>query len=365
MSVDLEKQIALTLVPGIGPVQARVLIEHFGSAEDVFKAKTRQLGGVEKIGQIRADAIKQFKDFERAEKELAFAEKHKINILLLNDEAYPKRLRHCYDAPTVLYYRGNADLNAEKVVAIVGTRNHTEYGREVTEQLVGDLAALNVLIVSGLAFGIDAIAHRAALYNGLNTVGALGHGLKTIYPGEHRSLAKEMIEQGGLITENVHDVSPDRHNFPRRNRIVAGMSDLTVIVETAIKGGSMITAEMAFSYNRDVFAVPGRVGDSKSEGSNKLVQQNKAAIFTDVDTLLSTMGWQKKKRQARKQRELFIELTEDEQTIMDILNKKDSVHIDEIYFGNGLTSSSVAAAILNLELQGVIKSLPGKMYALT
>ncbi len=364
MSNDKLYQVALTLIPNIGPVQAKVLVEHFGNAQSVFKSRTRDLGAIEGIGEVRAKSIKGFSDFHKAEEELNFAEKHHIQLLFLKDECYPKRLLHCYDSPTVLYYRGSAELNAERIVSIVGTRNNTDYGRQMTEKLVEELTSLQVLIVSGLAFGIDTVAHKAALQNGLPTVGGLGHGLNTIYPSQNKTLAREMLLNGGLLTEFTHKTAPDRHNFPRRNRLVAGMADATVIVETAIKGGSMITAEMAYSYNRDLFAVPGRTVDSKSAGCIKLIQQNKAVLLSDGEQLIEAMGWQKKKKNAKKQRELFIELSPDETVVMDILKNKENVHIDELYFGNGLTSSSVAAAILNLELQGIIRSLPGKMYSL-
>lgn len=365
MNTDLPYQIALTQIPNIGAVQARILTDHFGDAASVFKAKKKELAAVEGIGEIKAKCIKDFDGFDAAEKEIAFTEKHHIKPLFLTDAAYPKRLLHCYDPPTLLYYRGNADLNNPKIISIIGTRNNTEYGRQVTQSIVETLHDHNVLILSGLAFGIDAIAHKSALQNNLPTVGVLAHGLDTIYPLQHKQLAKDILLNGGLLTEFPRNTKPDKHNFPKRNRIVAGMADATIVVETAIKGGSMITAELAYNYNRDLFAVPGRTIDSKSNGCLKLIQQNKAILFTDVEQLLDTMGWQEKQKQKiKKTRELFIELSEDEKVLVNLMKEKESVHIDEIYLRSSLNSSSVAAAMLNLELQNVICSLPGKLYKL-
>jgi DNA processing protein len=361
---DLLYQIALTLIPNIGCVPAKSLIEVFGNAENIFKAKKKDLSAVENIGVVKANSIKAFEDFKTAEDEIKFIEKYKIQPLFITNENYPQRLLNCYDPPTMLYYRGKANLNASKIISIVGTRNNTDYGKQVTEKLVSDLSELNVFIISGLAFGIDAIAHKSALQNNLETVGVLAHGLHTIYPRQHNNLAKEIIHQGGLLTEFRNGDKPDKHNFPKRNRIVAGMADATIVIETAIKGGSMITAELANNYNRDVFALPGRITDSKSAGCNYLIQNNKAILFTDAKELTECLGWQSKKINKKQQKELFIELSEDEKIIIDILKEKETTHIDEINIKSNLSSSSIAAAILNLELQNVITGLPGKMYKL-
>ncbi|MDQ3278008.1 MAG: DNA-processing protein DprA [Bacteroidota bacterium] len=365
MHSELLYQLALPLVPNIGDVHAKTLVQHFGDATSVFKAKQATLEKIEGIGEVRAKAIKQFDDFHVAETELKFIEKYKIRPLFLNNEGYPKRLLNCYDSPTLLFYRGEADLNTAKMVALVGTRSNTEYGKAFTESLVQELAAQGVVVVSGLAFGIDAIAHKAALKYGTPTVGVVGHGLNKIYPSQHAGLAKEMIAAGGgLLTEFFHDVKPDKHNFPLRNRIVAGMSDCTVVVETAVKGGSMITAKLADGYNRDVFAVPGRTVDKASTGCNHLIKYNKAILLTDAAELLEVMGWKEKKATPKKQRELFIELSPEEETIFKLLQQKEALHIDEINAVSTFSSSTVAAAILNLELQGVVQSQPGKMYKL-
>jgi len=358
MPDELISQLALTLVPNIGSVHAKILITHFGNAADVFKSKKSQLEKIEGIGEIRAKSIAVFQDFPKAEEELKFINKYKIEPLFLTGKSYPQRLLNCYDPPTMLFHRGNADLNSSKIIAIVGTRNNSDYGKQITEKIVKELTSFNVLIVSGLAFGIDAIAHKSALKNNLQTVGVLAHGLDKIYPPEHASLAKEMITSGGGI-------KPDKHNFPIRNRIVAGISDATIVVETGIKGGSMITADLANGYNKDVFAFPGKTTDMKSAGCNYLIKNNKAVLLTDARQLIDIMGWdEKQKPKARIQKELFIELGPDEKMIVDLLKEKEASHIDELNYKSNLNSSAVAAAILNLELQNVVISLPGKMYAL-
>jgi DNA processing protein len=364
MNQDLLYQIALTLIPNIGCVHAKVLIENFGNAESIFKAKKKDLSAVENIGLVKAAGIKSFDDFKSAEEEIKFIEKYKIQPLFITDKNYPQRLLNCYDSPTLLYYRGNADLNTSKIISIIGTRSNTDYGKSGTEKLVAELRDLNVLIVSGLAFGIDAIAHKAALQNELETVAVLAHGLQTIYPHQHKSLAKDILQHGGLLTEFRNGDKPDKHNFPKRNRIVAGLADATIVIETAIKGGSMITAELANNYNRDVFAFPGKITDTKSAGCNYLIQNNKAILFTDAKELLECLGWQSKKINKKKQKELFIELSGDEKIIINILTERETTHIDEINIRSNLSSSSVAAAILNLELQNVIAGLPGKLYKL-
>ncbi len=357
-------QIALTQIPNIGSVQARILVETLGTATNIFRATKKELSAIEGIGSVRADNIKKFSDFTLAEEEILFCQKHHICPLFLTDEAYPKRLANCYDAPTVLYYRGNANLNAPRIISIIGTRNLTDYGKLQTEQIIAELQSIAPLIVSGLAFGIDAVAHKTSVQQQLPTVGVLAHGLDTLYPSQHKNLAKDMLLNGGLLTEFGKNCPPDRHNFPRRNRIVAGIADAVIVVETAAKGGSMITAEIAYSYNKDVFAVPGKLTDSKSAGCLKLIHQQKATIFTSVSQMLDAMGWQLKKTVPKMQRELFVVLTPDEQTIVGILQAKDTVSIDEIYLQSGLSSSSVAAAILSLELQNMIIGLPGKMFRL-
>lgn len=365
MNPDLLYQLSLTMVPNIGTVQAKILLQHC-EAEEIFHAKKRFLEKIEGIGPVRAESIKKFDGFKRAEEEIRFIEKYKIKPLFLTDAAYPKRLLNCCDSPTLLFFKGEADLNASKTVAIIGTRKNTEYGKQVTEKLVRELAPHGITIISGLAFGIDAIAHKAAVKNNLPTIGVLAHGLDQLYPAENAGLAKDMLKQGGLLTEFRSKTKPDKHNFPSRNRIVAGMSDATIVIETDIKGGSMITAELANGYNKDVFAVPGKITDTKSSGSNFLIRNNRAILLSDVSELLETMGWQEKKnkKKPRLQQELFIELSPDEKQITGLLKERETMAIDEINLRTGLSSSAIAAAMLNLELQNVVVSLPGKLYRL-
>ena len=366
MNNNLLHQVALTLVPNIGAVQARILVNHFGDAAAIFKAKKSVLDKLEGIGEIRAASIREFNGFKRAEEEIAFIEKYKIIPLFLTDEAYPKRLLNCYDPPAILYYRGRANLNAAKIIAIVGTRSKTDYGKQLTERLVADLEEQQILVISGLALGIDAVAHKAALKHKTPTVAVMAHGLDKIYPAEHTFLAKDIIkENGGLLTEFRSKTKPDKHNFPSRNRIVAGMSDATIVIETDIKGGSMITAELANGYNKDVFAFPGRTTDNKSAGCNYLIKNNKAILLTGAQDLIDILGWAEKKNSPKKpQKELFIQLSEEEKIIVELLKEKETVPIDELRIKSNLNSSMVAAAILNLELQNVVTSLPGKLYKL-
>ncbi len=366
MPNELLYQVALTLVPHIGDVHAKTLVTQYGSAAAVFRARRKELEYIDGIGAVRARSIREFNDFSRAEEEIRFMEKYHITPLFLTAEGYPKRLLNCYDSPAMLYYRGAASLNTSRILSIVGTRNYSEYGKTVTEKLIEDLQEENILIVSGLAFGIDTIAHRAALKSSLPTVGVLAHGLNRIYPMQNSSLARQMTEQGGLLTEFRSYTQPDKPNFPKRNRIVAGICDALIVIESGKKGGSLITAELGNSYNKDVFAIPGKVNELKSEGCNYLIRNNKAALITGAADIMDSMGWsEKKKPTVKKQRELFIELSPDEKIIVDILQQQQTILIDELYLKSGLSSSAVATALLMLEMQGVVNAMPGKMYKLS
>lgn len=366
MLMELLYQIALTRIPHIGNVHARILADHFPLASAIFHAPASQLEKIEGIGRVRARSIRQFSAFNDIEKEIRFIEKYQVRALFIRDPDYPQRLLNCYDPPVLLFYKGRASLNAGKAVAIIGTRHHTEYGRQMTEKLVSELAPYDVLVISGLALGVDAMAHRAAIKNNLRTAGVLAHGLDTIYPSEHISLAKEMIRTGGgLLTEFAVRTKPDKHHFPIRNRIVAGMSDAVVVTETGIKGGSMITAELANSYHKDVFAYPGRSVDPRSAGCNELIRNHKAILLTDARQLVEMMGWGEPVRKTGPpQKELFAELNEEEKIIVSLLQEKPVVSIDELNIRSGLSHSTVAATILNLEIRLIITSLPGKLYRL-
>ncbi len=363
MTNELLYSIALTMVPGIGPVQAKQLLQQY-TPEEVFKAKKKQLEKIEGIGEIRANNILGFSAFAEAEEEMAFIEKYKITPLTITDKNYPNRLLNCYDPPTLLYHKGSTDFNAAKVLAIIGSRKHTEYGKNETEKIISELKDKDILIISGLAYGIDAIAHKTALQNSHPTAGVLAHGLSQLYPVQHTALAKEMIaHQGGLLTEFRSQTKPDKHNFPIRNRVVAGLADAVLVVETAIKGGSMITAELASGYNREVFALPGKATDRKSAGCNYLIKNNKAVLIESAEDLLQTMNWDsEKKKSIVAQQQLFSLLSEDEKLIVTLLHESGKLSIDELRQKTGFPGSDMAAAILNLELQGVILSLPGKIY---
>lgn len=359
-------QIALTFIPGIGDVTARNLLEHFGSAENVFKASRKSLSEVQGIRKKAIDAILEKKGFDEAEKELRFIEKYKIQPLFYTEEVYPKRLKNCYDAPILLYYKGRADLNSSKVISIVGTRNATAYGRELTHKLVESLKPHDAVIVSGLAHGIDGIAHKACIKQQIPTIGVMGHGLDRIYPAAHRSLAEKMLVQGGLLTEFPSETNPDRENFPKRNRIVAGLADATIIVEAGLKGGALITAELANSYNRDVFAFPGSVNDEFSAGCNYLIKTNRANLITDIKDLEYMLGWiiNGSETAKPKQVSLKLNLSEDEQLVVNILESKGTVGIDDLSLLTRLPQSRLAVTILGLEMQGIVVSLPGKVYKL-
>lgn len=365
MQDELFFRIALTKVPHIGCIQGRILIEQFGDARSVFTAPLPKLMATEGIGEFRASAIKKFSNFKEVEKEIKFLLAHDVQPIFITEPDYPKKLLHCSDAPLLLYFKSSNSFPTERMIGIVGTRNNSVYGRQITETIVKELYPFNVTIVSGLAYGIDAIAHKSALASNMRTIAVMAHGLDMIYPPEHARLARELTMQGGLLTEFTTGTDPDRHNFPSRNRIVAGLCDATIVIETGVKGGSMITADLANGYNRDVFAVPGRINDEKSKGCNELIRTNKADLFTSVSHMVDLMGWNNEKKILKKQQmEIFPELSEDEKKILSILSNCEFVHIDEICFKSNFSTSQVAAALLNLEIHSLVKSLPGKLYSL-
>lgn len=363
--MSLLHQIALTLIPGVGSVNSRLLLKHFGSAEDIFMAKKSRLISIPGIGEKTAQSIMQHDFFERAEKELEFVEKYKIKTFFYSSDDYPKRLKNCFDAPVLLYYKGNAELNSTRVVSIVGTRNATSYGKELTESIVEELKKHNVLVVSGLAYGIDAMAHKACLKQNIPTVGVVGHGLDRIYPSAHRSLAEKMISNGGLLTEFPSQTKPARENFPMRNRIVAGMADATIIVEASLTGGALITAELANSYNRDVFSFPGNIKQEFSAGCNYLIKTNRANLITSAKDLEYILGWVTTQPiEDQKQLSLRLNLSPDEKKIVDVLLEKGQTGVDELAIETKLPQSKLAITILGLEMQGILIALPGKMYKL-
>ncbi|GDX51005.1 DNA processing protein DprA [Bacteroidota bacterium] len=362
----LKYAIALSRIAGVGDVIAKTLVSYCSGVENIFSKKKSQLLKVPGIGPILADAIVNYTDFSNEEKEIAFLRKHKIQTVFFTDANYPLGLKQVSDSPILLFQKGELNLNEGRFISLVGTRNATDYGKEWTSKFIEEIAAYHPTIVSGLAFGIDIAAHRAALKYGLKTIAVLGHPLNTIYPGQHRSTAEKIIEQGCLLTEFSTLDEFRKENFPERNRIVAGMCEATIVVESAAKGGALITAEIASSYNKDVFAVPGRIGDQYSAGCNYLIKQNKAALIENAEEFVQVMNWQsdEKKNAPIKQRQLFPELDANEQLAVDMIQQRETIHVDELMLQLKLSSSQFAAAVLGLELKGVIKVMPGKMYKL-
>jgi len=362
-STVLLYQIGIGLIPQIGDVRAKKLIAYCGGVEAVFKEKKRFLLKIPGIGKTAVNEITSQNVLSRAEKEIEFIEKHHIKPLFYLDEDYPHRLKHCDDGPIMIYYKGNAGLNKPKMLAIVGTRSATEYGKLMCRQIAAELSVYDVVVVSGLAYGIDTAAHKAALDNKLQTIAVLGHGLDTIYPATNKELARKIINQGGLITEFLSETKPDRENFPQRNRIIAGMSDAVIVVEAAERGGALITAEIALSYNRDVLAIPGAVNQQYSKGCNKLIKLNKAALIESAKDIIYCLGWDLKDENKKNiQKQMFIELKPDEEMLINILKEKKSMAIDEISYKSQLPISKVATILLELEFKNLVSALPGKLF---
>ncbi len=353
--------VALHFVPGVGDFLIKQLVSYCGSAEEVFKQSRGRLLKIPGIGEITAEAIHHGKVFHKAEQEFRRAEREDAEILLFTDKAYPTRLKSIDDAPSLLYVKGNINLNHPKTVAIVGTRQATSYGKEQVERIIEELTPHGPVIISGLAYGIDIHAHKQALKHGLNTLGVLGSGLDVMYPASHKETAKRMTNQGGLITENHFGTQPDAHNFPARNRIIAGMCDALIVVEAATKGGALITAEIANSYNKDVFAIPGNIGNVYSEGCNKLIKINKANLLMSVNDLEYLMNWNVRSEKPNVQ--LSLNLEPDEQTVMNALRLKNiPIMIDELSVKTGIAQGLLASLLLSLEFKNAVISLPGKMY---
>jgi len=366
---ELLYKIALSLVPGIGCITAKSLIAYCGSARQVFMEKERILRSIPGVGTVLAKNIQQAKVLARAGKEIEFMDRNGVNALFYLDENYPQRLKSCVDAPILLFSKGKANLNCAKVISMVGTRNATEYGRELVDNFMVSLAerGYDVQIVSGLAYGIDIQAHRAALHNNLSTVCVLAHGLETIYPSLHKAIALEMCEKnGGMVSDFLSYSVIDRKNFLRRNRIIAGMADAVIVVESARKGGALLTAELAVSYNRDLFAFPGRVGETYTEGCHFLIKSNRAGLIENVGDLEYCLNWQPGSAASDGcQPRLFTDLLPDEQKVVDLLQANGELPIDLICFQLGLPVNRVSPMLLALEFSGIVKCLPGKVFKLT
>jgi len=355
--------LALQSVDGIGPVNARKLIEHCGGAKEVLEESQKSLG---RIKGIRPNMLKQLKGrsiFKKAEREINFIEKHDIRAIHINEQTYPQKLKHCQDAPLVLFQKGSFDIRKKKIISIVGTRLMTQYGKQFLHEFIQEVAKYDPIIVSGLAYGIDSCAHHESIQNNLTTIGVLAHSLDQIYPKSHLNLSERMQNKGGLYSEFWSGTAPEKVNFVKRNRIIAGVSEATIVVESADRGGSLITAALASSYHRDVFAVPGRVKDQFSRGCNMLIKSNKAAMISSVADLEYILGWDVADTKPQViQKKLFVELDKKERMLYDHLVKSEKKLLDQLSLEIDLSIQSTLMLLLQLELKGLVKCHPGKWY---
>lgn len=361
MNEELHYLIALSAVRGLGPVKAKALLRHVGSAHEIFRMKAKSLRSIPEIGPITAEAIANA-DFRRASQECEFIAKEGIRVASWNEGNYPDRLKQCDDSPLLLFARGNFEWNPKRAISIVGTRKADSYGKHFCNSLLEALSEYNPTIISGLAHGIDAAAHRAAVEYKLPTLGCVAHGLERIYPSAHHALARSMENNGGIVSEFMSRSEMAPEMFPMRNRIIAGMADCTIVVQTDVKGGSMITAHIAHSYGREVFAVPGRVNDGLSKGCHKLIKNNLAAILTSAEDLVHYLQWDQAQRP--KQTSLSFSEHPDENARL-ILNKMRSQHdmtFDELHSHIQLSWGMLNTLLLQLEFEGLIHLLPGKRY---
>jgi len=360
---DLLYVLALQRVKGIGDINAKKLISHCGSAKNVLNEKHRNLKKINGIGASTIQYLFEKENLKEAEKELTYIQKNKIETYYFSDQNYPEKLKHCIDAPILLFKEGNFNFTNQPIISIVGTRKITSYGRDFCEKLIADLAAYNPIIVSGFAYGVDICAHRSALKNKLQTIGVLAHGFEEIYPKSHKKYVSEINKNGGFLTDFWHNDELIRENFLKRNRIVAGISEATIIIESAEKGGSLVTADIANSYSRDVFAVPGRSTDNYSKGCNDLIKRNKAAILTSANDLIEMLNWDvESKKEKIIQKQLFVELNETEQLIYDFLFENGKEILDTISLNCKLPIYQTTTVLFNLEMKGVVKPLPGKLF---
>ncbi|MBF6628476.1 MAG: DNA-protecting protein DprA [Proteiniphilum sp.] len=360
-------RIALTLIKGVGVMHARNLMQVVGDEEAVFKESSRKLEAIPRLSRRAIEEIRNPEVMRRAERELAFVTRNNLQIHFFTDKSYPQRLSQCIDAPLMLYAKGNADLNREKAISIVGTRNATRYGEEFCRKFIEEISAKlpDILIISGLAYGVDICAHRAALHNGLPTVAVLGHGLDRIYPSLHRQTAVDMLKTGALLTEFPSNTNPDKHNFVKRNRIVAGMADAVVVIESGMKGGSLTTADIANSYFREVFALPGRIRDKMSIGCNQLISDNKAVLLRGSDHFISYMGWEEDAKPALPvQKEIFPALSDEEEKLFNLLSNRGAVQVNTLAIELNIPVTELFLILLEMEMKHIVESLPGGMYQL-
>lgn len=358
-----QQLIALSLIDGVGPVIARQLLDHFETPEHLFLESDKALRTLKRVGEAIVVARQKGVVFKRAEEELTFAEQHQVEVIPFNSPGFPHLLSQCNDAPLVLFKKGNGLLKEKRTISVVGTRKASPAGKAFCEELVNNLAINDIAIHSGLAYGVDITAHKAALKNGIPTYCTLAHGLDRIYPARHKSVAHQMLEYGGWITEFLSGTKPDRENFPKRNRIVAGISQATIVIESARKGGSLITANLANAYNRDVFAVPGRVNDEQAAGCNFLIKTNRAHLMESVNDLLYLMNWDQPAKEVPIQQKMFAGLSNEDQKVVDLL-KDGKKNIDDLMNSLNVSMSELSSQLLMMEFDGVVRQLPGKVYEL-
>jgi len=362
---ELYHLLALQKVKNIGDISAKKLLKHFGSAQAIFEAAKNNRIDIQDIGTVMINSIKSFNDWQKVTAEIKYLEQNKIQVISIFDDNYPYKLQHAPDGPILFFYKGEADLNQSRVISIVGTRNITPYGKRIVNEIIEELAPYKPLIVSGLAYGVDVESHLNALKYNLPTVGVLGHGFQRIYPSIHQKIAHKMLEKGGLLTEFWHSDLVDRNNFLKRNRIVAGLSEATIIIESGEKGGSLVTADIANSYNRDVFAVPGRATDRFSIGCNNLIKRNQAALLSCGQDLIDMLQWSLETPKSKNpQLNLFVDLTDEEQQIFDYLQEKGTTSLDDLALELKMSISKIAQLLMTMELNGILTSLPGKKFEL-
>ena len=359
---ELLHLLALQKIDGVGDIMAKKLLQHCGSAEAIFSSKSTQLASIDGVGKILLQNLKNKTVLQQAETELRFIQKNDINVTYFKDENYPDRLKHCADSPTLLFTSGNINLKKQHIISIVGTRQITPYGIDFCKNLIAQLAPLNPIIVSGFAYGVDIVAHQAAMENNLQTIGILAHGLNQIYPKTHKKYISKMELNGGFMTEFWSDSNPEKENFVKRNRIVAGISEATIVIESADKGGSLITANLANDYNRDVFAVPGRITDKYSQGCNNLIKTQRAHLLSSAADILYILNWDMDKKEKTIQKQLFIDLEPVEQKVFDFLQKNGKEQMDIIALTCELPIFKLSSILLNMELKGVVRPLPGKLF---
>lgn len=359
---DLFYLLALQRIEGVGDIMAKKLLTHLGNAEAIFKEKSAHLSKIDGVGSVLLQNLKNKTVFEKASQELEFIGSNDINVAYFQDENYPERLKHCIDGPVLLFTAGNINLKNKRIISIVGTRQITSYGTEFCRKLIEDLAALDPIIVSGFAYGVDIVAHQCAMEKNLQTIGVLAHGLNQIYPKTHKKYVAKMEQNGGFMTEFWSSSNPDKENFVRRNRIVAGMTEATIVIESADRGGSLITANIANDYNRDVFAVPGRITDKYSQGCNNLIKTQKANLLTSAADLIYILNWDIETKLKPVQKQLFVSLDADEQKVYDYLLKTGKELMDIIALRCDFPIHKISGMLLNMELKGVIRPLPGKLF---